>query len=252
MIIGMGELGEIFARGFLKLGYPVYPVLRSMQLSTVVSAIPDPELVLLAVGEEDLHSQLDILPEDWRDRLAFLQNELLPRDWHRHDIVDPTVIVVWFDKKKGRPFKALLPSYVSGPKAALITSSLQIIDVPCREISREQHLYEMIRKNLYILTVNIAGLKMSPGSTVNKLWADYREMTEILVKELLDIQEWLVQGKLPRDKLLSGMLEAFSADPEHICRGRTAPERLNRVLKFASLAGISVPMLQAISIEISE
>ena len=252
MIIGMGELGEIFARGFLKLGYPVYPVLRSMQLSTVVSAIPDPELVLLAVGEEDLHSQLDILPEDWSDRLAFLQNELLPRDWHRHDIVDPTVIVVWFDKKKGRPFKALLPSYVSGPKAALITSSLQIIDVPCREISRQQHLYEMIRKNLYILTVNIAGLKMSPGSTVNKLWADYREMTEILVKELLDVQEWLVQGKLPRDKLLAGMLEVFSADPEHICRGRTAPERLNRVLKFANIAGISVPMLQAISIEISQ
>ena len=252
MIIGMGELGEIFARGFLKLGYPVYPVLRSMQLSTVVSAIPEPELVLLAVGEEDLHSQLDILPEDWSDRLAFLQNELLPRDWHRHDIVDPTVIVVWFDKKKGRPFKALLPSYVSGPKAALITSSLQIIDVPCREISREQHLYEMIRKNLYILTVNIAGLKMSPGSTVNKLWADYREMTEILVKDLLDVQEWLVQGKLPRDKLLAGMLEVFSADPEHICRGRTAPERLNRVLKFANIAGISVPMLQAISIEISQ
>jgi hypothetical protein len=252
VIIGMGELGELFARGFLKLGYPVYPVLRSMQLSTVVSAIPEPELVLLAVGEEDLHSQLDILPEDWRDRLAFLQNELLPRDWHRHDIVDPTVIVVWFDKKKGRPFKALLPSYVSGPKADLITSSLQIIDVPCREISREQHLYEMIRKNLYILTVNIAGLKMSPGSTVSKLWADYREMTEILVKELLDIQEWLVQGKLPRDKLLAGMLEVFSADPEHICRGRTAPERLNRVLKFANIAGISVPMLQAISIEINE
>ena len=252
MIIGMGELGELFARGFLKLGYPVYPVLRSMQLSTVVSAIPEPELVLLAVGEEDLHSQLDILPEDWRDRLAFLQNELLPRDWHRHDIVDPTVIVVWFDKKKGRPFKALLPSYVSGPKAALITSSLQIIDVPCREISREQHLYEMIRKNLYILTVNIAGLKMSPGSTVSKLWADYREMTEILAKELLDVQEWLVQTKLPRDKLLSGMLEAFSADPEHICRGRTAPERLARVLKFADIAGISAPMLQAISMEISQ
>ena len=42
------------------------------------------------------------------------------------------------------------------------------------------------------------------------------------------------------------MLEVFSADPEHICRGRTAPERLNRVLKFANIAGISVPMLQAI------
>ncbi|OTE95570.1 hypothetical protein BCS42_12230 [Crenothrix sp. D3] len=63
VIIGMGELGEIFARGFLKLGYPVYPVLRSMQLATVVSAIPEPELVLLAIGEDDFHPQLEVLPD---------------------------------------------------------------------------------------------------------------------------------------------------------------------------------------------
>ena len=36
VIIGMGELGELFVRGFLKLGHPVYPVLRNMQLSDVV------------------------------------------------------------------------------------------------------------------------------------------------------------------------------------------------------------------------
>ena len=36
VIIGMGELGELFPRGFLKLGHPVYPVLRNMQLSDVV------------------------------------------------------------------------------------------------------------------------------------------------------------------------------------------------------------------------
>ena len=48
------------------------------------------------------------------------------------------------------------------------------------------------------------------------------------------------------------MLEVFSADPEHICRGRTAPERLTRVLKFADIAGISAPMLQVISMEISQ
>ena len=81
VIIGMGELGEIFARGFLKLGYPVYPVLRSMQFSTVVSAIPEPELVLLAVGEDDFHPQLEVLPDSWRGKLVFLQNELLPHDW---------------------------------------------------------------------------------------------------------------------------------------------------------------------------
>jgi hypothetical protein len=44
------------------------------------------------------------------------------------------------------------------------------------------------------------------------------------------------------------MLEAFSANPDHICRGRTATERLHRVLKHSEIAGISMPMLQQINL----
>jgi hypothetical protein len=44
------------------------------------------------------------------------------------------------------------------------------------------------------------------------------------------------------------MLEAFSANPDHICRGRTATERLHRVLKHSEIAGISMPMLQEINL----
>ena len=251
VIIGMGELGELFAHSFLKSGYPVYPVLRGMSLVAVANEIPEPELVLLAVGEKELHPELASLPECWRDRLALLQNELLPRDWHRHGILDPTIIVVWFDKKKDRPFTALLPSYIAGPKAALITQALQLIEVPCFEISSENLLFELVRKYLYILTVNIGGLSLSLGSTVHELWNDHRQFAETLVNEILDIQEWLVQDQLPRDKLIAGLLEGFDADPTHICRGRTATERLHRVLNHAHQAGIKAPMLEEIAKEIS-
>jgi hypothetical protein len=251
VIIGMGELGELFAHSFLKSGYPVYPVLRGMSLAAVAAEVPDPELVLLAVGENELHPELESLPECWHDRLALLQNELLPRDWQRHGLVDPTVIVVWFDKKKGRPFTALLPSYIAGPKATLITQALQLIEVPCCEVTSEKLLYELVRKYLYILTVNIGGLRLLAGSTVDELWNDHRQFTKTLVKELLDIQEWLVQSQLPRDRLMTGLLEGFDADPKHICRGRTATERLHRILNYASQAGIKAPMLEEIAKEIS-
>ena len=92
---------------------------------------------------------------------------------------------------------------------------------------------------------------MSPGSTVHELWNDHRDLAETLVNELIDIQEWLVQSQLPRDKLMAGMLEAFDADPKHICRGRTATERLHRILDHASQAGIKAPLLEDIAKGIS-
>ena len=59
VIIGMGELGGFFAPGFLKSGYPVVPVLRGMALASVSSELPNPELVLVAVGESELHPLLE-------------------------------------------------------------------------------------------------------------------------------------------------------------------------------------------------
>ncbi len=247
VIIGMGEMGELFARGLLKSGHPVYPILRGMDLRSAASELPEPELILVAVGENDLHPILTALPAPWRGRLGLLQNELLPPDWRRHGIEDPTVIVVWFDKKKGRPFVPVLPTPVAGPKARLIIQALDAIEVPCHEIPPGELLYELARKNLYILTINIAGIKMRPGGTVGELWRHHRALAEAVAGEILDIQEWLAQTPLPRERLMAGMLEGFDGDPEHICMGRTAPARLQRALKFAAQAGISTPTLREIA-----
>lgn len=245
VIVGMGEMGELFASGLLKSGHPVYPVLRDTALASMAFAIPEPELVLVAVGENDLHPVLESMPDEWRGRLALLQNELLPRDWHRHGIAEPTVIVVWFDKKKGRPFVAVQPTPVCGPKASLITDALDVLNVPNWEIPPNELLYELVRKNLYILTVNIAGLKT--GGTVGELWGKHRGLAGRVANEILDIQEWLAGCALPRARLVAGMVEGFDGDPDHICTGRSAPERLQRALILARNAGIGTPMLQEIA-----
>jgi len=247
VIIGMGEMAGVFARGFLRLGHPVYPVTRDMSLATAAAELPTPALVLVGVGEADLHPVLDDMPTLWQDRLGLLQNELLPRDWHSHDLLDPTVISVWFEKKKGMDFKVLIPSPVRGPHAKLIADALGAIDIPTEVIdSDEEMAYELVRKNVYILTTNIAGLEA--GGTVSELWKAHEALARDVAGDVMTIQAWLTHvDDVDRDKLITGMLEAFNGDPDHGCMGRSAPARLARALELADKAGLDVPVLKRIS-----
>jgi hypothetical protein len=167
--VGVGEMGGVFVRGLLRTGYPLIPVTRDMDMAGVASATPDPEAVMVSVAEKDIDQVLATVPDAWRDRLILLQNELLPNDWERHGIKNPTVISVWFEKKPGQDFKVLIPSPVHGPHAQMIAEALDSLGIPTRLLdSTEQLLQELVLKNVYILTTNIAGLET--GGTVSALW----------------------------------------------------------------------------------
>jgi len=249
VIIGMGEMAGVFARGFLRLGHPVYPLTRDMSIDTFAAELPTPALVLVAVGEADLHPALETIPTLWQDRLCLLQNELLPRDWHAHDLSNPTVISVWFEKKKGMDYKVLIPSPVFGPKAELIAAALGAIDIPTTIPSDADELcYELVRKNIYILTTNIAGLKA--GGTVSELWQNHQQLARDVATDVMKLQAWLTNvDSVDEEKLIAGMLEAFDGDPDHGCMGRSAPTRLARALELADKAGIDLPTLKQISEE---
>ncbi len=250
VIIGLGEMGGVFARGLLRLGHPVYPVTREMDPATEAWTLPAPELVLVAVAEKDLHPTLARLPDTWRDRVALLQNELLPRDWQTHGLDHPTVISVWFEKKPGQEFRVLIPSPVYGPKAGLLVAALAKLDIPAHELDSPAALeYELVRKNVYILTTNIAGLVT--GGTVEELWQQHRELATRVAHEVMDIQATLVTGPLDRERLLAGLVEGIEGDPQHQCMGRSAPARLERALRQADEAGITVPELRRIAEDIS-
>lgn len=246
-IIGLGQLGRVFAGGFLRTGHTVVPVTRGDDMFTVAHAHPDPALVLIAVAETDLQRVLAAIPGAWRPKIALIQNELLPRDWAQYHYADPTVISVWFEKKKGTDAKPLIPSPAAGPGARLLCEALASIDLPCREVASGDALrFELVRKNVYILTTNLAGLKT--GGTVSALWSQHQAFARQVAGEVIDIQDALTGMKNDREKLLAGMLEAFDADPAHGCTGRSAPARLVRALQHADAFGLAVPTLRALAV----
>ena len=245
IIIGIGELASVFAHGFLRCGHPVYPITRRMEMAQESRQIPSPCLVLVAVSESELHPVLEQLPESWSDKVGLLQNELLPRDWQLHHIENPTIPVVWFEKKKGQALKNILYTPVYGPGALLIADALQELEIPVPILENEEALlYELVRKSVYILTVNIAGLETD--CTVGELWHQHRSLAEAVADEVITIQEWLTGQLLPRERLVAGLVEGIEDCPDRNCLGRRAFSRLERSIYYAQDAGIETPRLKDI------
>lgn len=250
IIVGMGEMAGVFARGFLRAGHPVYPVTREMKLQQQAEQIADPELVLVAVAESDLHPVLQNLPDTWKDRLVLLQNELLPDDWQQYQL-EPTVISVWFEKKKGQDFKVLIPSPVYGDRADILVDALGAIGIAARKLNTmDELLFELVVKNVYILTTNIAGLKTA--GTVSELWQNHRPLATAVAAEIIELQQKLTGQSFEQEQLIDAMLQAFDGDPDHNCMGRSAPARLQRALKLAQQYQLQLPTLQQIAADTAQ
>ena len=245
IVIGLGEMGSVFARAILKLGHPVYPVKRDTDMDELAKSLPAPHMVLIAVGENDLQATLKEIPSNWHNKIVLLQNELLPQDWSSYNFSNPTIISVWFEKKKGQDSKVLIPSPCFGPLAATLVDALTTLDIPAREVATAEEMeQELLIKNVYILTTNIAGLVTK--NNVEDLWNNHNDLALEVASDVMDIQAMLVDHALDRDKLIMGFKMGISGDPEHMCMGRSAPVRLARAIKLANEAGLQVNKLRQI------
>ncbi|MGC8697091.1 MAG: hypothetical protein ACP5Q0_01345 [Halothiobacillus sp.] len=246
ILVGVGEIGQVLAAGFLKIGHPVIPVTRAQSLSDVLNVFSQAGALIVAVAEKDLPALLPRIPANWHSRLVLLQNELLPQDWQAAGINHPTVLSIWFEKKPGKLVKELMPSPVWGAKAKLIQMALGAVGLTARivpNLAAMQH--ELVLKNVYILTTNIAGLAV--GGDVQTLWQMYEPLARAIADEVIALQEKLIDAPLDRPALIAGMLAGFAGDPAHSCKGRTAEARLQRALMLAHQHGLDVPQLAAIA-----
>lgn len=249
IVIGIGEMSGVFIRGLLRCGYTIIPALRETDLAQLAEQQPDPAMVLIAVGEADLASVLSNLPTQWHNQVALLQNELLPNQWQQYQLPNPTVISVWFEKKPGQDYKVLVPSPIFGPHSQILLDGLTQLDIPAWQVANEEELlFELVRKNVYILCTNISGLKV--GGDVNQLWTEHRHLALAVIDDVITIQNHMTGVENDKERLIEGMAEAINGDLTHKCMGRSAPARLQRALDYAHEHQLNVPTLEAIQAEI--
>ena len=244
VVYGLGQMGAVFAHGLLRSGARVVPVTRSLDPGDVAVTTPRPAMVVVAVGEAELGPVLRTMPAPWRDRLVLLQNELLPRTWEAHAIDAPTVAVAWFEKKRDTGVRVLVTTPVAGPVAGDVVRALDEAGVDAEVVDDTRLPFELVAKNLYILTTNLAGLEV--GGTVGALWEAHRPLAERVAADVLSLQEAMLGERLDRLALLEKMARVIAADPEHRCMGRSAPARLSRALEQAREHGVNVPALRAL------
>ena len=244
VIVGIGELAGVLARAFLRNGHPVHPITRDMNIVEEAISLPNPKMVVVAVAEKDYPKVMETMPDQWRNNLVLIQNELLPCDWEVYDIQNPTVISVWFEKKKGMDYNPLIPSPVYGPGAEFIARSLEKIQIPCKVLSNKDDLvFELALKNVFVFTINIAGLVLADGTTTSILWEKDKKLTLEVADNIIDLQEFITGRTFSRDRLIEGLVIGIEGDSHHKCKGRSALGRLMRTLKQADKAGLE---LQAI------
>ncbi|HEU5074585.1 MAG TPA: hypothetical protein VFU02_10435 [Polyangiaceae bacterium] len=250
VVAGIGQLGSEFALGLLRLGRTVVPVTRARNLARVLEAARDVELILLAVGETALVPLLGSIPPRVKDRVALVQNELVPADWQRAGYVEVSGVVVWFEKKAGRPIHVVRPSVAYGPRSGLLLELLGELKVPAHAVAPDALEFELALKNLYILVHNLAGLAVQ--GTVGSLWQEHAAWAREVASDVLRHQEVRFGRALDRGALLDELDKAVRADPGHGLAGRTAPERLSRVLSQARQAGIQLPALEQLNDRLDE
>ncbi len=251
VVVGLGQLGTLFAEGWLRRGHPVFPVTRDTSIAELSLSLPEPGLVLVAVAETDLTEALGSIPPRWRGRLALLQNELVPADWERRGFPEPSVAVVWFERKRGMPPTVVAPTLLSGPGAGSLADALSCFDVPVRQLASSEELArELLRKNLYILTSNLAGMRV--GGTTGALVQEHWQWATLVAEEVFQVQSRLCCTATSLDVALDSLREDLLRVPEHLCTGRSAPARLARTLGAGARLGLTLPVLAAIAAESEE
>ena len=244
VVVGLGQLGSLYADGAQRAGFRVTPVGRTDNLAAIVASVPAAPL-LIAVGESDLAAVLAAIPPPQRDDLILLQNELFPSDWEPIT-PHPTVLVVWLNRKHDRPSEVARPTAVHGRHADIVATVHTALGLPCTVLtSPADRNLELVGKYAFIITVN--GLGVAADRTVEAWRRADPARVEALVGEGVTLGEARLGHPVDRAAAHRMVIEALEALPTMPVRGRSAGARVARGLAVARARGIDIPVLSAIA-----
>ncbi|MGD2160009.1 MAG: hypothetical protein PVG12_06680 [Gammaproteobacteria bacterium] len=115
--------------------------------------------------------------------------------------------------------------------ARLAADALFAIDIATRVLANvEALLFELVVKNVYMLTTNIAGLETD--GNIGELWSRHREFATEVANEIISLQEQLA-GQQPGSHLLMAAWCGHSKVILNTNAWIATPARLERALERA-------------------
>jgi ketopantoate reductase len=243
VVIGLGELGKVFAQSALSAGLRVTPVRRGDDVAGRLHGLSHETPLLVAVGEDALAQVLDALPIERRDAVILLQNELWPAVW-RSRAMQPSVVVPWVLQKTGQPRIVVGTSPAFGRHAGVIAALCAGAGLPSEVLADESALLQALaEKYAFILTINALGAFRD--DLLGAFLAAEEARIEALCHEASELSAVLTGAPIDEAKCISRTRAAMAAMASVRARGRSAQMRVARALAHARDFGLAVPTLKA-------
>ncbi|MFT3928095.1 MAG: hypothetical protein QM778_36540 [Myxococcales bacterium] len=249
IVMGIGELGQLYATAALKRGMRVIPVTRAARPEVALQGIPLDTPLLVAVGEADLEPALESLPKPRLDSIILLQNELFPSLWQRFS-ERATVMVPWLLKKKGEPLLVARSTPVYGQFAELAQALHESLGFAVDRLPDMAALEQaIVDKYAFILSVNALGLMRD--IRLGEWLKDGPQEVQVLAREAAVLGSRLVSegARSPSNQPidLNQTVAQVHAGMLHMAgmraKGRTAPDRVRRALEHAGRFRLNTPAL---------
>lgn len=245
-VIGIGQLGQLYAGGALRLGLRVTPLLRGQDRPAFYDALPPGTPLLLSLPEDALAGEVAQVPAARKDDVVLVQNELFPTQWRALGLANPTVLTVWLSKKKSRPVEVARATLAHGPFARLFVQIHEALGLPARVATDESELLQdIVAKYVFILTINALGLV--ENLTLGEWLKRDPEGVRALIAEAARLGSWHAGQEVPPERLTPAVLAAMEALHGYPARGRSAGERLARAQRDLAEATIAAPRLLEIA-----
>jgi ketopantoate reductase len=244
LVMGLGQLGQMYAGALLRLGFRVTPIVRSTARPLQLG-VPPGTPVLLAVGEEQFDDAVkELQSAQWADHLILLQNEIFPASWKQWGVENPTVMAVWTNRKNGAA-QVGLATRVSGPQADLVMRMHQALNIPCEKLTDESALNtELCAKYAFILTLNALGV--AQARTVSHWMQAEPGRVRAVLNDAVALSAARVDGYVDVARASARAREALEALSNLPTLGRTALPRVERAAHAARTLQMDLPALRAL------
>jgi hypothetical protein len=247
IVFGLGQLGRLYGAGALRLGSRVTPINRNRCVDEVWRSTPGDAPILVAVGEADLSHAIESIPEQRRDHIILMQNELFLPGLESMGLNNSTVAVIWLSQKKGRLTEIARDSFVHGRHAQWFQRVHQVLDIPMVSSDEKADLeLELIAKYTFILTINVLGLvdNITLGEWLKR---DSALVTQI-AQDAQRLGEAYSNQEVNSKAVTSIVEEAMAGLCHYPAKGRTAKQRLLKAQKDARQLNVELPGIERLKL----